>query len=229
MARRDQRRQAFYTDQHGRQYTTQVDTRTGEPAEALTPIGWTAPMAPRWASGLFVPPSEVLATRHTGYGNEVEVDYDKWLGMLEEGERLYEQRAQQVAASLTANYLDLLQNPTPAFLQAMGPRPFPSIEVVQAAKDGDPWVLGETDEVPDWASDELLQQIKNAARAGGLLKASALREMREDERRARLGGRGLAQVAQYEDAPSEERVKLGGRATGKRLTQAKAGAVPVAH
>lgn len=220
MARRDQRRQAFYTDQHGRMYSTQVDTRTGDPAEALSPIGWTAPMAPRWASGLFVPPSEVLVPRTTGYGNEVEVDYDKWLGMLEEGERLYEQRAQQVASALTANYLDLLQNPTPAFLQAMGPRPFPSIEVVQAMKDGDPWALGETDEVPDWASDDLLAQIKSAARAGGLLKASALREMREDERRARVGGRGLAAVEQYAEAPKDERVKLGGRATGKRVKDA---------
>jgi hypothetical protein len=211
MARRDARRQAFYQDQHGRQYVTQVDTRTGEPAEALAPIGWTAPVSPAWAQGLFVPPSEMLSPRQTGYGYEVVVDYDKWLGMLEEQEGLYEMRAQQVARDLTANYLDLLANPTPAFLSAMGPRPFPGIDVVQAMKDGEPWALGETEEVPAWVTAERLEELKRGARAAGLVSAEKLRAMREEERRVRLGGRGLAQAARYEEAPKVERVKRGAK------------------
>ena len=207
MARRDQRRQAFYDDQHGRTYSTQVDTKTGDPAEGLTPIGWTAPRSPGWARGLLRPPAEVLVVQQSLRGNVVEVDYDRWLGMLEGAEQAYQQRAQQVASNLSANYLDLLQNPTAAFLSAMGPRPFPGLDVVQAMKDGDDWALGFSDEVPAWMTPGRLNELKQGALAAGLLSAEQQRAMREEERRTRLASYAPAQAARYEDAPGVERVK----------------------
>ncbi len=220
-AQAEERSKAVRLDQHGRKWHCITDGR-GRVTVAPEPLGWTAPQAPSWFKGLLVPPSNVVkAVEQDGEIPALRVDYDAWMTQNEEAERMLRVRGIEIAQSMSANYQDLLDHPTPEFLLRRGASPFPSSLIIQMMQDGDEWTLGQTDTVPGWfahVQDDTLYSV----RAGNLLAPARRREIEAIARRQRLNALKDDDLA-LPEVPSVEGVEV-----KKPKNAAKPKAAPVA-
>jgi hypothetical protein len=132
-SQQDYRRAAVLRDQHGRKWGTQVESETMEPCVAMTPFGWSAPMA------ALVPPQKYLGTNGTEFG-VIAIDYDRWIIDLSDAEREYRDHLLQTAR------------------QHFGPA---ATTYLKAMKAGNKWALGICKPdgtrypMPPWAVGEL--------------------------------------------------------------------------
>lgn len=198
------RRTEYFADQFGRTWEAVVD-QTGAPCSGLQPFGWTAPLehpdAP-WLRGLFVPPGNLVHVkkRERGEAQRVHIDMDAWIAQQEQNHLLRQNDAVRVAKQMAPqSFMELIKNPTPAFLQEMGPSPFPPLEVLQAMVEGDAWALGKDATIPAWAED-LLQDMLYSANAMHLLRADIKRQILADQRRQRIARLGKVELPAAPDA-----------------------------
>lgn len=131
----DKVRTAMYYDQHGREYSTQMDILTGDPAAPLTPTTWKAPFP-----SLYPPPKyQTFPRNRPGY---VVIDYDRWIIDGAEAETEYRTWVLQVAKQqFGAAALQKIQENDADLRRLAGPPPA-SVEVIRAMKAGNKWALG---------------------------------------------------------------------------------------
>lgn len=131
----DRVRTEIWTDQHGRDYSTQVDKETGHPATPLTAVGWKPPFPTLY------PPAKYL-TVQPGRAGRLLVDYDRWLIDARDAEKEYSVWVLQVARQqFGAAALQRIQERDADLRRLAGPPPA-SVEFVKAMKAGNKWALG---------------------------------------------------------------------------------------
>lgn len=153
----EQRRVETFLDQHGREYTANVEITTGDPCAALMPIGWTAPSGPEWFRGLLMPPDHIrqmvprMERARKRY--QIEINYTQWLQEIDERNDAWDMRLQNLAQSSTKGlgFADVIANPPPQLLDFLGAKAFPPRVFIEACAAGDRWALGLSDRVPSKA------------------------------------------------------------------------------
>ena len=131
----DKVRPALYYDQHGREYSTQQDKETGDPAAPLTPTTWKAPFPTLY------PPAKYLTFPKHRPGTVV-IDYDRWIIDTNEAETEYRTWVLQVARQqFGAAALQRIKENDADLRRLAGPPPA-SVEVIKAMKAGNKWALG---------------------------------------------------------------------------------------
>lgn len=181
----DNRHQEFFEDEHGRGYQASVD-KNGDPIEDPKPLDWCAPQSPEWARGLLNPPGHLTTIqRRPGKSARVVTHLDKWMSEQEDAEQRFRTWMVNVTKKMTNGFhlQAALDNPSPELREAIGVGPFPGVHFVQAIMDGDPWALGKTEVIPQWAV-ALLPDLQAKARAGKLLSPAQMRALAVEERRA---------------------------------------------
>jgi hypothetical protein len=159
------RRQDTFRDQHGRLWQGNIEIATGDPCEALAPAGWTAPAAPSWAAGALLPPEDcrdmVPIQERNVRGHQVRVNYQKWLAQHDAATDARMRKIHAFAMGMAGgqNVEQLIENPTPALREIVGPPPFPPRAMIEAAAAGNAWALGLTEDVPVKA-EAALAEIK---------------------------------------------------------------------
>ena len=180
----DGRHTEWFEDQWGRAYFATVGPK-GDPDESPKPSGWTAPLNPEWAKHLLLPPESYrTVSRVRGRQTRIVINMDAWLVSAEEAEENYRRWKEGVVDKLSGgiDVQRLLENPPAAIARQFGNAPFPGVLWVQMIADGDPWALGKTEAIPEWAVP-LLPALRIGARAAHLLSAAAMREIAAEERR----------------------------------------------
>lgn len=171
------RRRTFFKDQHGRKYFANVEIETGDPLD-LAAYAWTAPLAPHWARGRFLPPigdPEVVRVipddQRADFGCDVFIDYAKWEEKQHARNRQREDQMREMVRGMAGNGADItgmLENPSPKILEYLGPEAFPPVELIRAMRAENPWALGLTDVVPEKAGamlERLRPQMEQARTA----------------------------------------------------------------
>lgn len=175
----------YYTDQHGRKYEGQQDNTSVRHwrAEAPLPV-WVGSLIPKFRAPI-MPPAEFVKPAPNELTG-VRVDYDAWDAALIEGEASRRQFIGQIARALhPANALEIIQNPTPEVVMMAGDEPLPRL-LVHAMRRGNPYLLGFSDEVPEWLTAQHQEAIDRAA---GRLSASVRAQSVEEFDRI-IGGTG---------------------------------------
>lgn len=165
-SQQDYRRAAVLRDQHGRKWGTQIESETMEPCVAMTPFGWSAPLA------ALVPPQKYLLTSGTEFG-VITVDYDRWIIDLSDAEREYRDHLLQTARQhFGAAAMRAIDERDPKLKQLAGPPPSSSTYVKAMKAGTSKWVLGIPKPdgtrypMPPWAVGEL-DSLKPVETYGG--------------------------------------------------------------
>ena len=164
------RRYEEFRDKHGRIYGANVEIKTGDPCEVLRAVGWKAPMAPDWASGLLMPPMDDFEIVHmvpvrlrARAGFQVEINYVRWLQKWDDAFEAYQKKLHDFAKGMakgTATLVELVNNPPPELLRIIGRGPLGIPRVfIEAAAAGNPWALGLSDKIPSKA-EAILAELK---------------------------------------------------------------------
>lgn len=142
----DDRRWQWLTDQHGRTWGCTIELATGEPTGPLDLyLDGKVYQAP------VMPPARFLKTNSKREHGRLKIDYKGWKDMLERAHEEYDRRVLGIAQTM---YKDgaarAIKEREPALFAIAGlpPEPVGPIEVAEA---GDPWMLGLTEQRPDWA------------------------------------------------------------------------------
>lgn len=143
------RKTVQFTDQHGRAWTAVKDVFTDTNIGPLYPSGWT-PV--KYQGRDLLPPDNMYRFNDSKPGTFV-IDYDAWRQTLMGAHQQWAQQAGSYAAAMYGDKaMDALENPTPALLNMLGPKPMP-IELVEAMQEGNKWILGLTEKKPKWAEE----------------------------------------------------------------------------
>ena len=149
------RRVETFLDQHGREYRSEVEIKTGYPT-VLEPL-FKAPLSPDWMRKMLTPPVDdrnivkvVNPKDRARMKCQIWIDYDAWLA---DNDKHFDRRQEKlfVGAKAMAKGKDAQQfvdNPPPVLLSEIGSRPWPLRSFIVAMKAGNAWALGLTDKVP---------------------------------------------------------------------------------
>jgi hypothetical protein len=163
----DEKRQPdYFIDRHGREYFANIEIATGDPID-LVPHQWTAPTAPHWARGLFVPPIDdpevvkvVPRMERNRKGYQIDIDYERWeQKVVARNEQRMEQLRTVVQNQPNVNIAETLQNPPKALVEYIGPEAWPPVEIIRAMRAGNAWALGASDDVPEKAA-AMLERVR---------------------------------------------------------------------
>jgi hypothetical protein len=184
------RRGVTMRDQHGREYTAEMDIRT---------MGTVGPITPRNFRQPIPTPAQYLAPVKDQLG-VVRIDYDKWKRdlMMAEGARITKLRG--LAEKMYGNaFATVLKDPPGELLFKLGAGPLP-VEFVMAMEAGkSPWALGlrrpngQPYPKPSWVTKELEARMAAALNTvwSGFDSATEL---------------PVAAEGQFEDEPVEDEV-----------------------
>lgn len=199
----DKVRTALYVDQHGREYSTQQDKETGDPAAPLTPTTWRAPYPTLY------PPAKYLTFPAHRPGTVV-IDYDRWIIDASEAETEYRTWVLQVARQqFGAAALQKIQERDADLRRLAGPPPA-SVEVIKAMKAGNKWALGlrrpdgSRYAMPPWAQElaETLVPHESFEGTGTLLDVDAAQYPDVDDDALAVAER-YAAASQYADVEED--------------------------
>jgi hypothetical protein len=162
----ERRRTTIFTDQHGRDWSTEIEVEHGWPCVAMTPAGWRAPHAS------LVPPQKYMTFRPGRY-SLVFIDYDAWIIDATDGNREYDQHLHEVAKmAFNSGAIAAIQRNDPELLKLAGPAPM-AIQFIHAMKSGtSKWALGILKPdgtrypMPPWAAP-LFDSLKRIETYGG--------------------------------------------------------------
>jgi hypothetical protein len=144
MAERDQaerRAWGIFTDQHGREWESAIERDTGHPVGMMPTPRFTAPWYPH-AKYLTIDPVN---------DRKFHIDYQQMLVDHSESTADYEDASLFFAREMYGSkFAEALANPTPELLKAVGMAP-KGREYIEAAAEGNPWVLGLDPDMPQWA------------------------------------------------------------------------------
>ncbi len=144
-SQRDFRRPQTMTDQHGRQWHTSIELKTGHPCGLIQPK-FTAPLDT---------PQEYL-TVDLEQPHKLIIAYDPWIASLRASWRERAERLRSVGIAVHGDKYNP-DKPSREQLDIVGSPPRP-VEPVIAAKQGNKYVLGLTDKMPDWAKPFFIKE-----------------------------------------------------------------------
>ncbi len=137
-SQRDFRRSQNMTDQHGREWFATIELKTGHPCGLIQPK-FTAP--------LDVPQQYLTINLEKPY--ELIIAYDPWIASLRAAWTARAAHLRSVGLAVHGDKYNP-EKPSREQLEIVGPPPQP-VEPVIAAKQGNKYVLGLTEKMPDWA------------------------------------------------------------------------------
>lgn len=136
----DRRIGVTFTDQHGRQWNGTMEKSTMHP---------TGPLVPRFQAPLY-PPHKFMKPV-PGNPMAIRIDYEGWEEELTDAHAAYQNLMRTEAIRRYGQRASAaIADPPEELLMVIGTPPQP-LQPVQAASDGDPFMLGETAEMPEWA------------------------------------------------------------------------------
>lgn len=142
----DTRGQRILFDQHGRQWFTNFELRSGHPTGPITPQ-FTAPWYPD--------------SQYFGFPklkpNDLVIDYDAMAGVLARRHAEYHQLIERAGVHFLGQGYDAAKPPPAQVLNDVGRPPFP-IEVILAAKAGNGYVLGSRAFNPEHKGDAIVKR-----------------------------------------------------------------------
>lgn len=145
----ERRAHTILTDRHGRQYSTYIEVDSMDPCAAITPYGWTPPIL--WNGQPFVAPSNFMHVNGKARFGFIDIRYDEWLAHTEERHRQYDDLVMNTALrEFSSAAPEMVRRKDPALMRIVGDPPFP-LEPIQAAKQGNKYVLGLSKAMPEWA------------------------------------------------------------------------------
>ena len=137
----NQRRYARLEDQFGRWWGAQIEKSTGDPCAEVSPVGG-------WNDPLNTPQRYLRPPQHedgTTISGKIEVDFDRWMDSIRGSEDDWNQTI-QVAGKETYKITTVAERrqwaEDPVLKAIAGPRPFPTMEMLVAARNGDRNLLG---------------------------------------------------------------------------------------
>lgn len=135
----DFRRDINPKDQFGRKWSACIEIATGEPTGGIFPAGWTDPL--RTPIKYLIVPRNEDGQAEIG---KIKVDFPRWISEQEHDEKGWYDQLYQIAL---AKNVDIPSDPitletNKILLGLTGPRPWPSVEAIRLASDGDRRLLG---------------------------------------------------------------------------------------
>jgi hypothetical protein len=160
------RRPDYMIDLHGREYFANIEIESGDPID-LVPHQWTAPTAPHWARGLFLPPigdsavvKIVPLMERNRRGYQIDIDYAAWEQKVGARNAQRTEQLRTMVQNMTGvNPIEVLERPPKALLDYLGPEAFPPVEIIRAMRAGNAWALGASDDIPEKAL-AMLERIR---------------------------------------------------------------------
>ncbi len=134
------RRDTKLKDQFGRLWHCVIDRKSGQPTGCPSPIGWNDPLktpnsyvtVPRWEDGSAR--TDELLVDFEGWIADVELNNTHWdMAITVMGEKKFPLASSEDRDGWTEN---------PHLTKEAGPKPFPSVETLMRARDGDRELLG---------------------------------------------------------------------------------------
>jgi hypothetical protein len=142
-----QRRWQVFFDQHNRKWGAPIDIRNGSPAAPLQPL-FKAP---------WVPPQHILKTgKDPERVQDLVIDYPTLLAERDAALEEWTKHMMKIGDAMHGEQFDP-QKPSPSVLRRAGTKP-ESPQIVLAAIAADPWILGFTEEMPEWATPYFLKK-----------------------------------------------------------------------
>jgi hypothetical protein len=143
------RRTSIFKDQHGREWAAVKDVYTDAPIGPLSPYGWT----PVQYKGRDLVPDNSVMVFDDARSGVFTIDYAKWRQAIEGALAMWTQTAGSYAASMYGDKaMDALNDPPPALLNILGPKPMP-LDLIDAQAEGNRWILGFDVPKPKWAEE----------------------------------------------------------------------------
>lgn len=136
-------------DEFGRTWETTIDFIANGPC---------APINPKFKSPLDYPQKYLKFQGKIPH--ILKIDWDTWIADLEVGHRDWDTRLYDDAIMLFGQAgLKMYTDKAPELLRHTGPKPQP-VELVKAAKAGNKFILGLSDQMPEWAKPFMVQAEK---------------------------------------------------------------------
>lgn len=134
------RRERTYLDRHGRKWHATIELDSGGPSGPVSPVGW--------RDRLKTPEKYKKISKD---GMEISIDYAAWERDVLQRLAEWDNELRQYAMAMYGQGASqAIANPPPELLSLVGPKPVP-IELIQAARAGNKYVLGLSDRMPKWA------------------------------------------------------------------------------
>lgn len=151
----------IFSDQHGRIYHAEVETKTNAPCSPFNPVGWDAPLDTpksymKYIRGKRTRDASGLVQRST---YDIEIDYPTWIADWRAAGSAHQREAIKTTVQLHGSTWKA-GDPIPADVTAiLGDRPGGKVEAVIAASQGQPYVLGLRPFDPNNPTDVKLKAI----------------------------------------------------------------------
>lgn len=153
------RRTVVFTDQHGREWSGMKDVRTDTPIGELSPMGWRPPM---FRGRLLLPSPNYMRYDEMRPG-QFAIDYDQWYQDLLESHREWVHQRGMFASQMYGDKAaEAEEKMPPALRNLMGIQPMP-VELVDAMRGENKWILGLSDKRPSWAAEFFAADAPRAA------------------------------------------------------------------
>jgi hypothetical protein len=137
-----QRRYMTYLDQHGRKWGATTENRTGDPC---------GPIEPHFAAPLIPEQKYIVLAADK---RSVRIDYTRWLLDLADAQAVYDRMVRETAVAMYGQKAsEAIANPPRELLDRVGVPPTQRREPIEAAHQGNRWVLGLTPVKPAWANE----------------------------------------------------------------------------
>lgn len=146
-SQRDFRREQQMTDQHGRKWHATIEIRTGHPCGLIQP---------KFSAPIEVPQDFLKVDLENPY--MLIIAYDPWIASLRAAIAERDRRMRSVGLAIHGDKYDP-DKPSREQLEIVGPSSQP-VEPVIAAKQGNKYMLGFTDKMPDWTRPFFIKEVE---------------------------------------------------------------------
>lgn len=129
-----QRGDGFYTDEHGREWYAPTELKTNAPCGPIEPVEWTAPL---------MPPQKYLRVGHDRRRpTELVILYDQWIDDEGTAREQWLRNGRIASRAMHGDKYDEHASFSRDVIELIGPEPGILIPAIEAAEQGNPWVLG---------------------------------------------------------------------------------------
>jgi hypothetical protein len=206
----DSRISTYLTDIHGRRWFATMEKETMAPTGVIQPC-FEAPLIP---APKYLKPGGIKNPTHLG------IDYDTAIADLEEKHKEWNRRLRLAAQKMYGEKAgESIENPPPELMHVVGEPPEPT-EPLEAAREGNRWVLGFSDIMPAWAKPffERKRQLEQEASERSRRFPDAEEEGDLDEETQReLVGAGAGEPSDIQPVDrSAANPNTGGRSKARR-------------
>jgi hypothetical protein len=151
----DSRISTYLTDPHGRRWFATMEKETMAPTGVIQPC-FEAPL---------IPAPKYLRPGGLQNPTRLDIDYDTAIADLEEKHREWNRRLRLAAQKMYGEKAgESIENPPPELMHVVGEPPEPT-EPLEAAREGNRWVLGFSSAMPAWAKPFFERKQRDAEEA----------------------------------------------------------------